>query len=440
MDMNSRMAMAEKLSVQQLQQAIQSGSIPAYIGIPLIEQKTREQSQMAQAQQGQERRPSIAEQVLQQAEQQDQGIDQLPSNLPVAQDEEMGMAGGGIVAFAEAGQVVDPNAPPAPMVPPAAVSKYGGIEALSPEGRARFAEYEGLLKDLRGKGGSEREQAKAMAIFQAGLGIMGGTSPNAFANIAQGAQPAVAQYQQALQGLRKEERDTLKQMLDLGVSKEQFLQKAQQMGIDVYKADRAYDAQIRAASMRTAGERQPRAVTTAELDQQEVARAAALLKEQNPGMTQAQAESQAYREILKIRNPDPSNLTGVGALVGAENTAIVNDPGVVNAARELQLATYSQDQKQIDAAQAKLDAAKQNAQKDFRERVPFIMGVSNRPAGGGANPPAAGATPPPAAGATPKLPPGSTPNADGTFNFPGNAKVPKGTYKMNSDGTITRVK
>ena len=107
MDMNSRMAMAEKLSVQQLQQAIQSGSIPAYIGIPLIEQKTREQSQMAQAQQGQERRPSIAEQVLQQAEQQDQGIDQLPSNLPVAQDEEMGMAGGGIVAFAEGDLVED---------------------------------------------------------------------------------------------------------------------------------------------------------------------------------------------------------------------------------------------------------------------------------------------------------------------------------------------
>jgi hypothetical protein len=176
------------------------------------------------------------------------------------------------------------------------------------------------------------------------------------------------------------------------------------------------------------------------LDQQEVARAAKLLMQQNPNMSQEQAESQAYRDVLKIRHPDPSNLAGVGALAGAENTAIVNDPGVVAAAKALQLATYSQDQKQIDAAQAKLDAAKQNAQKDFRERVPFIMGVSNRPAGGGANPPAAGATPPPAAGATPKLPPGSTPNADGTFNFPGNAKVPKGTYKMNSDGTITRVK
>jgi hypothetical protein len=400
MDMNSRMAMAEKLSVPQLQQAIQSGSLPAYIGIPLIEQKNKERSQMAAAQQGQQKPPSVASQILQQSdaqEQQERGIDELPSNLPMMEDEEMGMAGGGIVAFADEGQVVDPNAPPA------AVSQYGGIQAMSPEGAAKFAEYEGLLKDLRGKGGSEREKAKAMAIFQAGLGMMGGTSPNAFANIAAGAMPAVTQYQSALKDIRKEDRDALKQMLDLGMSKEQFLQKAQQMGIDVYKADRAYDAQIRAASMRTAGERQPRAVTTAELDQQEVTRAANLLMQQNPGMSREQAESQAYREVLKIRNPDPSNLTGVGALAGAENTAIVNDPEVIAAARALQLATYSQDQKQIDAAQTKLETAKKNAVTAFRERVPFVMGMSNRPAPAGATPPTGGGS-----STLPKgIPPGS---------------------------------
>jgi hypothetical protein len=99
MDMNSRMAMAEKLSVQQLQQAIQSGSLPAYIGIPLIEQKNKEKSQMAAAQGGQQKPPSVASQILQQAE---QGVAQLPSNLP-----EQGMAGGGIVAFADGGDAED---------------------------------------------------------------------------------------------------------------------------------------------------------------------------------------------------------------------------------------------------------------------------------------------------------------------------------------------
>lgn len=115
MDMNSRMAMAEKLSVQQLQQAIQSGSLPAYIGIPLIEQKNKEKSQMAAAQQGQQKPPSVAASILQQAEQQEQqeqGISQLPSNLPVMEGEEMGMAEGGIIAFSERGRVEDPDRDP----------------------------------------------------------------------------------------------------------------------------------------------------------------------------------------------------------------------------------------------------------------------------------------------------------------------------------------
>jgi hypothetical protein len=401
MDMNSRMAMAEKLSVPQLQQAIQSGSLPAYIGIPLIEQKNKERSQMAAAQQGQQKPPSVASQILQQAE---QGVEQLPSNLPVSQD----MAGGGIIAFADEGQVVDPNAPPAPAVPPAAMSKYGGIEAISPEGRATFAEYEGLLKDLRGKGGSEREQAKAMAIFQAGLGIAGGTSPNAFANIAAGAMPAVTQYQSALKDIRKEDRDTLKQMLDLGVSKEQFLQKAQQMGIDVYKADRAYDATMGAARMRTAGERQPRAITTAELDQQEVARAANLLMQQNPNMSREQAESQAYRDLLKIRNPDPSNLTGIAPIINAKNNHVLN--ATKPAQEALATAMRTGDPKRIEDAKAALKTAEVTASAQFDAYFSGIGAQSNL-----FNRPPAGANPPPASANPPANPP---PAGGGSANIP----------------------
>ena len=268
--MNSRMAMAEKLSIPQLQQAIQSGSLPAYIGVPLIEQKTREKSQMAAASQGQqEPKSSITQQILQQAEQQQQaapGIDQLASNLPQENDS-MGMANGGIIAFADEGQVVDPDAPTrAPAAAPIPMSTYGGIPALSPEAQAMFAENQGYLKELRGQGKSERENAKGMAIFQAGLGMMGGTSPNAFANISAGAMPAVTQYQSALKDLRKDDRDSIKQLLDLGVSKEKFMQEVQKMGIDVYKADQVYkahelsaNATLGAAAMRTSAEKQPRA-------------------------------------------------------------------------------------------------------------------------------------------------------------------------------------
>lgn len=95
------MANPGRYSIQQLQSALNDGLIPAYIAIPLIEQKTKEASSLKlnelAANAPQDDSPTIAEQVLAQA---DQGLDQLPSNLPVE-----GYAPGGIVAFADEGLV-----------------------------------------------------------------------------------------------------------------------------------------------------------------------------------------------------------------------------------------------------------------------------------------------------------------------------------------------
>ena len=44
----SRLDTAEKLSIPQLQQAIQSGSIPAYMGVPLLEEKIAFEQRMRQ--------------------------------------------------------------------------------------------------------------------------------------------------------------------------------------------------------------------------------------------------------------------------------------------------------------------------------------------------------------------------------------------------------
>lgn len=92
------LANPEKFSVQQLRMGVQSGSIPAYIGIPLIQQKMQEQQQMQGAMAQPVQEPPIAEQVMAAASMPPPGVTQLPSNLPVE-----GMAGGGIVAFAEGG-------------------------------------------------------------------------------------------------------------------------------------------------------------------------------------------------------------------------------------------------------------------------------------------------------------------------------------------------
>jgi hypothetical protein len=98
----SRMGMAEKLSVAQLQKAVQDGTLPAYVGVPLLQDKMQKEQAARAAASGmqQQGQPPIAEQVMQAAQAQ-QGIDAAPSNLP-----EQGFAGGGIVAFAS-GDLVD---------------------------------------------------------------------------------------------------------------------------------------------------------------------------------------------------------------------------------------------------------------------------------------------------------------------------------------------
>jgi len=87
-----------KYSIQQLTQAVQNGTLPAYIGVPIIQDKVQQQKKSQMTQQGQQapqNAPPIAQQVMREA----QGVEALPTNLPQQ------YAGGGIVAFEEGGEV-----------------------------------------------------------------------------------------------------------------------------------------------------------------------------------------------------------------------------------------------------------------------------------------------------------------------------------------------
>lgn len=98
-----RIAMADKMSVDQLREALQNKTLPAYIAVPLIEEKldmSKRMQAMSAMRQAQQPQPPIAEQVMQRAAT-EQGIDTLPTNMAPAQ----GMAGGGIVAFDDGGYV-----------------------------------------------------------------------------------------------------------------------------------------------------------------------------------------------------------------------------------------------------------------------------------------------------------------------------------------------
>ena len=88
---------------------VQNGSIQPYVGIPLIQDLTKKLAEatakMAQTVAGAGMPqppadgPPIAQQVMQQAAQESQGVEALPSNLPQS------YAGGGIIAFEDGGKV-----------------------------------------------------------------------------------------------------------------------------------------------------------------------------------------------------------------------------------------------------------------------------------------------------------------------------------------------
>jgi soluble lytic murein transglycosylase-like protein len=95
--MNARVGMAEKLSIQQLTKAVQDGTVPSFIGIPLIQEKMKEQTAAGAMQ---PKAPPIAQQVMQQAEAM-QGVPALPSNMPQE------YAQGGILSYAGGGDLYD---------------------------------------------------------------------------------------------------------------------------------------------------------------------------------------------------------------------------------------------------------------------------------------------------------------------------------------------
>ena len=93
-----RLAFAEKLSIPQLEEALANKTIPAYIGVPLLEEKVQMRERMMSAQAGMSPPPqmTIEEEIMARANQAEQGIDELPVELP-------DYAGGGIVALAGGG-------------------------------------------------------------------------------------------------------------------------------------------------------------------------------------------------------------------------------------------------------------------------------------------------------------------------------------------------
>jgi len=119
-----------------------------------------------------------------------------------------------------------------------------------------YAKYEEMLKGQAADSKAARDQDKYMRLLEAGLGIMGGTSQHALTNIGQGAMGAAKGYAQDKAGYRKEDRENIKELMGLGMKREEAEREAQKLAMTekLYGAHgRYYDAAAKASGVRAAG-------------------------------------------------------------------------------------------------------------------------------------------------------------------------------------------
>lgn len=195
-------------SVDQLLKARQNG-VPDYVVVPMLQKAMAQKQAMAQQQalqQGMNLPPPVADQILdaahndvmqehmaRRAQEEPRGIDSLPSGI----DEE-DYAGGGIIAFAQGGDVypeldvsgyanpyADNEVDPDVLIEQQ--KKRMGTDPAIAKQEARIGEREARLKE-------DEDRSPWMALMQAGLATMSGTSPNALSNIGAGATKGLESY------------------------------------------------------------------------------------------------------------------------------------------------------------------------------------------------------------------------------------------------------
>ena len=121
--------------------------------------------------------------------------------------------------------------PAAPAGTPTYGSKVGSINpnaqapGIQPKSDATN-QYIEMLKEQMAEGKAGKEQDKYLRLLEAGLGIMGGTSPYAAVNIGAGATPAVRGYAQDVAAAGKAARENIGQMATIEAKQQEIAQDA----------------------------------------------------------------------------------------------------------------------------------------------------------------------------------------------------------------------
>jgi len=231
---NSSVRDLAMLPQAQIIKLAQMGQIPADVVPIIISEKARMSQQAAQMQASQSPTPpTVLEQAMAQNAQAEAPMNGVAA-IPTQMFNEQNYATGGIVAF-QGGGLADPTsviyggneAKDAPAVASPAV---GSLDAYIREAAARRAEVrrpsEAMLALERSmtdpsRFREARDEARNMALLQAGLGILGGSSRYALQNIGRGAAGAVDSYGQQMRDIRKQERESLGQRAALDIRKQE---------------------------------------------------------------------------------------------------------------------------------------------------------------------------------------------------------------------------
>ena len=212
-----------------------------------------------------------------------------------------------------------------------------------PTGKA-YSKYEEALQAEEGRAGKEKDEATGVAIFRAGLAMMGGTSPRAFENISKGALAGLDDYTSAMKDMKKSAKERQKAFADIENARraearedwkaaqafedkaEARLDKAREIGIKGIMDVTGKSADISASLYKTGVEQQG-AFQRAKLQ-------ADAMRDRggNAGEKQTLAELKALQTNLKDQLKDPRMLGPKGDPLRAQlaqvNGAIANMAGL----------------------------------------------------------------------------------------------------------------
>jgi hypothetical protein len=257
----SILANPEKYSLEQLTQGVENGVIPAYIGVPIIQEMLQKQSQAAAM--GGQQMPPVMDQVMAQAA---QGLETLPSNLPES------YAGGGIIAFSPGGLTGSTSLTPAEVeeeierasrqanqaqTDPSRFSNLRSYvdeyRSLMPEKDPRIAAYEASIMKTPEQLDARKKQDMNLALAQFGLNLMGSKSRTLAGGIGEAGAQAMPSVQAAMLSRRTAEDAALKAQADLARGERAEGIAALQGGLGLYgKAEDRISEELRAKLQREA--------------------------------------------------------------------------------------------------------------------------------------------------------------------------------------------